>query len=219
MPTSDYHQISDVLHVVEQIKPARILDVGIGFGKWGLLCHEILDVYYERLQPATWTTHVEGIEIHEAYRNALWPIAYKHVHIGDARNILPRLPAYDLILCCDVIEHFEKSDGLRLIDLMLRHAPILIITSPAGHAPQGAKYGNVFETHLSSWTRSDFDQWPHRYKLIGFTFMAIIAADFDRIAHLDVRQPLEVLGVKNSLRELFRMIGRRLSGRIRRPAE
>ena len=210
MPTSDYHQISDVLHVIEQVRPARVLDVGVGFGKWGFLCREILDVYYERVQPETWTTVIDGIEIYEPYRNPTWALAYNQIHIGDARELLPTLGQYDLIIACDVIEHFEKADGNKLIDELLRHAPVLIMTTPAGYAPQGAAYGNEHETHLSTWSEADLARWPHRYKLIGFTFMAVIGASEDALKKVEIRQPLEVLGVKRGALELMRMIKRRL---------
>ena len=217
MPTSDYHQISDVLHVIDQVRPARVLDVGVGFGKWGFLCREILDVYYERLQPESWTTVVDGVEIHEPYRNPTWALAYNQIYIGDVRALLPALGQYDLILCCDVIEHFTKPDGIALIDGLLEHAPLLIITTPAGYAPQGAAYGNEHETHLSSWSRSDLTKWPHRYKLIGFTFMAVIGRAAASVERIDVRPPLEVLGVKNSAVELLRMVGRRITSRFAPP--
>jgi hypothetical protein len=217
VPTSDYHQISDVLHVIEQVRPPRLLDVGVGFGKWGFLCREILDVYYERVQPETWTTVVDGVEIFEPYRNPVWSLAYNQIYIGDVRQLLPGLGQYDLILCCDVIEHFTKDEGHALIDGLLEHAPVLIITTPAGYAPQGAAYGNEHETHRSSWTRGDFAGWPHHYKLIGFTFMVVVARDAAALREIDVREPLEVLGVKRGSAELLKMVGRRITSRFGRP--
>lgn len=210
MPTSDYHQISDVLHVVEQVRPASVLDVGVGFGKWGFLCREILDVYYERIQPDTWTTRIDGIEIFEPYRNAFWPIVYNQVYMGDARKLMPTLGRYDLILCCDVIEHFEKNEGASVVAEMLEHAPIVVITTPVGHAPQGAAYGNVHETHLSSWQRSDFQRYPHLYQLVGFTFMVVLARDPQMLQRIKLRHPLDVLGIKRGAVELLRQIRRRL---------
>jgi hypothetical protein len=217
MPTSDYHQISDVLHVIEQLRPARVLDVGVGFGKWGFLCREILDVYYERVQPGSWTTVIDGVEIFEPYRNPTWDLAYNQIHIGDVRAVLPALGQYDVAICADVIEHFTKPDGIALIDALLQHAPVLVLTTPAGYAPQGTAYGNEHETHLSSWSRADLSHWPHRYKLIGFTFMAVIGRAEAVLQRIDVRQPLEVLGIKKGAAELLRMVGRRITSRFARP--
>ncbi len=173
MPTSDYHQISDVLHVVEQLQPRTVLDIGVGFGKWGMLCRKLLEIYQGRVAKATWELQVDGIEINEPYRNPLWQLAYDHVYIGDALKILPTLPQYDLIVCCDVIEHFDKPDGHALIRHILAHCKTAIITSPRGYTPQADIYENEHERHRSGWLQKDLAGYASLYKDIGFTFMAV----------------------------------------------
>jgi hypothetical protein len=91
MPTSDYQQISDVLHVVEQLQPRSVLDIGVGFGKRGILCREILEIYQGRVASSTWEVQIDGIEINEPYRNQLWDVAYNHVYCGNALDVLPTL--------------------------------------------------------------------------------------------------------------------------------
>lgn len=205
MPTSDFHQISDVLHVVYQHQPKSVLDVGVGFGKWGLLCREVLEIYNERIPPESWTTRIEGIEIHEPYHNRLWDMAYNTVHVGNAVDVLPQLGRYDLILCCDVIEHFDKAAGLEFLRLMLRHAGLVIVTSPRGFAAQGARYGNAHETHLSGWTDPDFVEFPHLYKDIGFTFMTVLASTWQDLKGIELLHPLHVLGVKRGAAALLEL--------------
>lgn len=199
MPVSDYHQISDVLHVVQQVNPRTVLDIGVGFGKWGMLCREVLDVYNERLQPASWTVRIDGIEIHEPYRNPLWAAVYNHVYIGDVAAMLDSLEHYDLALCCDVIEHLDKDAGLALLRRLLQRASVVLLTSPRGFAPQGASYGNEHQRHLSGWTEADFAGIPHLYKDIGFTFMAVLSADGDRLQSIDINDPLRVLGARRAV--------------------
>jgi hypothetical protein len=210
MPTSDYHQISDVLHVVQQLKPRSILDIGVGFGKWGLLCREVLEIYEGRVQPSTWELQVDGIEINEPYRNPLWDLAYNHIHIGDAMDILPTLPTYDLIICCDVIEHFDKAVGHTLIGHILSHSKTAIVTSPRGFQPQGAIYDNEFETHRSGWREEDFQNYNHLYKNVGFTFMTVLSSDPARLEKVKLLHPLQVLGVKKGATELLRLAAQRL---------
>jgi hypothetical protein len=214
MPTSDFHQISDVLHVVEQCQPMRVLDIGVGLGKWGVLCREILEVYKNRVHRESWQTHIDGVEVHEAYRNDLWRFAYDQVHVGDVREVLPTLGHYDLALCCDVIEHFEKPVGRLLLRQMLDHATRVIVTSPRGHAPQGVKYDNIHETHLSGWDESDFDGLPHLYKDVGFTFLAVLASNQDALESVELLDPLKVLGVRRGTAELVRLIGHRARQRM-----
>lgn len=214
MPTSDYHQISDVMHVIEQVRPGSVLDVGVGFGKWGILCRELTEIYEERLLPASWVKRIDGIEIYEPYRNPLWELAYNNVYIGDARTVIDGLGRYDLIICCDVIEHFEKDEGRKLLGQMLDKAAYVIVTSPRGHAPQGAAYGNEHEAHRSEWGTRDLKNIPHLYKEVGFTFLAVLSRDSANLRHLKLSCPLEVLGAKRASRDLLKLFRRRLVQRI-----
>lgn len=214
MPGSDYHQISDVLHVVEQIDPLTVLEIGVGFGKWGVLCREVLEVYRGRLHRSDWKVRLEGIEIYEPYRNPLWTAAYDRVLIGDAGSVITTLGRYDLILCCDVIEHFTKEAARPLLDLMLDRSDFLILTSPRGYQPQGASLGNEFETHLSGWSAEDFDNVPHLYKDIGFTFLVVLSRDPAKIEKISLFDSLEVLGAKGALRNATKLAMRRGRRRV-----
>jgi hypothetical protein len=214
LPTSDFHQISDVLHVVEQIRPATVLDIGVGFGKWGMLCREVLEIYQGRVHKPSWELKVEGIEINEPYRNPLWDLAYDRVHIGNALNVLPQLPTYDMAICCDVIEHFDKEQGHQLLRSILEHGRTAIITSPRGFSPQGAIYDNEFERHRSGWREVDFAPYPHLYKDVGFTFMAVLSSDPARLKDIRLLHPLRVLGVKKGLRALLGLAAERLRARV-----
>jgi hypothetical protein len=214
MPTSDYHQISDVLDVVAQAKPNSVLDIGVGFGKWGILCREILEIYEERVNLSTWVTRIDGIEIHEPYRNPLWDLAYNEIFLGNAPDLLKVRDRYDMILCCDVIEHFHKNEGQRLIELMLDRADYVVITSPCGYAPQGAVYGNEHETHLSGWDKSDFSNIPHLYKKIGFTFVVVLSNEPSKLEKIKLSNALETLGVKKGFKELSKLLLRRLNFRV-----
>jgi hypothetical protein len=43
MPTSYYVQISTTIQIIQDINPKSVLDVGAGFGKYGVLCRKMLD--------------------------------------------------------------------------------------------------------------------------------------------------------------------------------
>ncbi|MGF9965198.1 hypothetical protein [Bacillus rhizoplanae] len=54
MPSSIYQAIPDILQHIIVEEPMSILDVGVGFGKYGLLLREALDVPYERYHKHEW---------------------------------------------------------------------------------------------------------------------------------------------------------------------
>ena len=61
MGTSNWQNISYCVGVLRRLKPASVLDVGTGFGRWGVLCREFLDVWEGREARSLWQTRIEGI--------------------------------------------------------------------------------------------------------------------------------------------------------------
>jgi len=45
MPTSNWQNISYNIDLIRKIKPQSILDVGVGFGRWGILLREFLELW------------------------------------------------------------------------------------------------------------------------------------------------------------------------------
>lgn len=65
----------------------------------------------------------------------------------------------DVAVALDLIEHFPKQDGFRLIDEMWRVARRrIIILTPNGFLPQEPKDGNPFQRHLSGWSAEEMRQ-------------------------------------------------------------
>ena len=68
MPTSDPTGILPVIHDVMELRPTRILDVGMGMGKWGLLFREYLEGWgHHRYSKVQWELTIDGIEIYQPY--------------------------------------------------------------------------------------------------------------------------------------------------------
>lgn len=208
MPASDYHHISDVLHIVEQHRPTTVLDVGVGFGKWGVLCREVLDIYQGRFYPHEWTAKIEGVEIFDGYRNPLWEFAYNRIFTGDAFEILESLGDYELVLACDILEHFEKEKGKIFLRKLLERGRVVILTSPRDFLPQEVFGGNEYERHQSLWSRGDFSQlgFPFLYKEISSTFMAVLSLSQDRLKPLELYHPLRAVKVEQAVPEFFQML-------------
>src|SRR3954447_22905428 len=137
MPTSDHHNINTVLSILRALHPHRVLDVGCGFGKYGVAIREYLDVWFERLDPESWLVQLVGIEACEEYRNPIHDFVYNRVHYGEAQKVVPQLGTFDAILIADVIEHLEKNEARELAKSCLEHSPVLIISTPVDFFAQG----------------------------------------------------------------------------------
>lgn len=44
MPSSNFGHLMDILSTISLIRPNSILEVGVGFGKYGFLTRELLDL-------------------------------------------------------------------------------------------------------------------------------------------------------------------------------
>ena len=90
MPGSNYHQLDAVVGVMVKLKPRRVFDVGVGFGKYGVLAREYLDLWEgeEKGKDAyrNFETIVDGIEVYKEYLTPLHDFVYNHVYAGDAAN-------------------------------------------------------------------------------------------------------------------------------------
>lgn len=154
MPSSRPDVISPVLKHIMKINPNSILDVGSGFGKWGFLLREYLEVWQGRLYPHEWQKQIDAIEIWTDYTDLPWyHSVYNNVFVGNVLDYVGLFSAYDLVLFLDVIEHLEKDQSQSL----LKEARHWVMTTPAYVNKQGAAFGNPYEAHKSFWKLADFE--------------------------------------------------------------
>jgi SAM-dependent methyltransferase len=193
------------MHIVEQAQPESILDVGVGFGKWGILCREMLEAKHGRLRPSEWRLRIDGIEIHAAYENPLWHLAYGHVFQGDVTTIIDDMDHYDLIIAGDVIEHLDKDAGMELLCKLVQRGTLVVVATPRGYMEQGELLGNEYEAHRSGWEAQDFVGFPHVCWDTGLTFVAAISSSEAYLRSLGLAPPLRRIGLRTATRELLRL--------------
>ena len=160
MPISDPFNIPWVVATIQRLQPARVLDVGPGMGVYGVLLRQYLDIAQERITRSSWRVRIDGIEVYESYRNPIWEYFYDRVEIADFRATVSQIESYDVILLCDVLEHFTKQEGLIILDQCLDKARFVVVTTPRFNFPQGEWGGNPNESHLSTWTVSNSATYP-----------------------------------------------------------
>jgi len=166
MPSSRPNTIPIVIHLLRQLQPRSILDVGVGFGKWGHLFREYTDINAAERDPRryrreNWEVRIDGIEGHADYLTELHRYLYNDIHVGDASALLPKLQAYDLIFMGDIIEHFDKPKGQELLRVAVEKAnKAVIVSTPKFETAQESLCANELERHRSLWSARDFWKLP-----------------------------------------------------------
>jgi len=164
MPSSIAGHIPFVISHVQRCDPKSILDVGIGWGKWGALCREYLDVWQRRIDRAEWQVAIHGIEIHRPYVHQGSIFQYDSIYVGDATAEVPRLRdmglRFDCVLAMDMIEHQKPGAAAKLLrDCILLARKRCIVAIPLGEAwlegnRKFAEQVSPYEAHRSAWTQA-----------------------------------------------------------------
>lgn len=145
MPSSNLVLAHAVVAMVAETHPQSVLDVGPGFGKYGVLIRE-----YVR------PTRLDAIEAEPRYvaRFPWLEAIYDTVMVGDVTTDLSAvdLDSYDVVLLADVLEHVNHDAGAALLDRISGRA---VICTPRDffQNPEASEY--PFECHRSVWTAQE----------------------------------------------------------------
>jgi hypothetical protein len=160
MPTSPYAHLYTIVEFLNNVRPASILDVGVGNGKIGFIARDLLDVMVGergKYKKEDWKIKIDGIEIFPEYIQDHQRAIYDHIYIGDAFDVIDTLGTYDMIVLGDVLEHFEKSQAHRFVDKCIAHSnKHMVVCTPLGAKwTQSEVYGKLYDKHLSSWSSEE----------------------------------------------------------------
>lgn len=167
MPVSSIDSIPAIINEVYRLQPKTVLELGVGFGKYGVLCREVLDAMHGRCRPDQWEAKIIGWEAHRSYFNPCW-YAYDQVIVSafDAdeeytcgEESLDRMRGHDLVLMIDSLEHLEPGRGTDFLNWLVARNKHVIVSVPVEPCPQGAVFGNEYETHRTHYNGSEFERF------------------------------------------------------------
>ncbi|MFN3561360.1 MAG: class I SAM-dependent methyltransferase [Chloroherpetonaceae bacterium] len=88
--------------------------------------------------------------------------------------------SFDVVLASDVVEHFEKEDGLKLIEKMEKIArKKVIVFTPNGFQPQGEFDNNIYQRHRSGWTVEEMESLG--FKVVGMMGFKPLRGEFGEV--------------------------------------
>lgn len=163
MPSSQHFQISKIMDIIIALKPFSVLDVGTGFGKYGVLCREYLELWDGR-EEYNFLKRIDGVEVFENYITPLHKFIYNNIYTENIIDLVEKLDySYDLVLLIDVLEHFTKEEGKWLLNTLLSKNKGILIGTPKNPSTQKDAFENVFETHKSLWEKKDLASFGKYY--------------------------------------------------------
>jgi hypothetical protein len=170
---------------VNEIKPKTVLDVGVGWGTFGVIVREKTDVVEGRWQKKDWEVVIRGIEVWQAYITMPHvEYIYDELHHGNIVEYCSEIERekehWDLIHAGDVIEHVVKEEGREVLRWMMDHCRNLILQIPLGdgwasHAPDPEIWKNPWEAHKAAWYLHEFSGWCDAVNL-PTSFGAVLCA-------------------------------------------
>ena len=100
-----------------------------------------------------------GVEIFQPY---LAEAKRRQIHSdylrADLRRLELREKSFDAVLLLEVIEHFSKSEALRLLSKAESWArQTIIVGTPQGFVQPGVCDANPFQVHQSGWTKHELE--------------------------------------------------------------
>jgi len=166
MPSSAPDHIPAVLKHVMKLQPKRVLDVGVGYGKWGFLLREYLESWNDRVHPEDWEITITGVEVWEPYTRLPWMREiYTNMVIQDVRvwiqgRVFHELQ-YDVAICGDVLEHMPKEDAIQVLNALLGLCGEVIVNVPIGKEWLNNQIvdGNPYEKHQCAWEHEELEHF------------------------------------------------------------
>jgi len=209
MAYSPFQDTVFILDFINNLNPRSILDVGSGFGRWGFLCRCHFAGGISLAVKPDQALRIDAVEAFGPNVSAVYAAVYNRTFTGDAREVVPRLGAYDVIICSHMIEHLEKAEGRALIETMRQQARMaLILGLPFNDPLREPIEGNEYEAHRSVWTAADFEGQSalvRSFRFLKRTDAGVVIYPRDDNARWHVktlRNPLRALAVRHCPRLL-----------------
>jgi hypothetical protein len=149
-------------------------------------CKTLLDVgcgAYSPIQNFSNQLHCVGVDgFSPSIESSKAKGIHNEYHQMDLLNIGEKFVenSFECVLASDVIEHFEKDDGWKLLEKMEKIASKrVIIYTPNGFLPQGEYDNNPWQVHKSGWEIKEMQD--RGYQVIGIHGHKIFRGEYAKL--------------------------------------
>ncbi len=180
MPTSHSNQLNEIVQIAELLKPRKILDIGIGNGKYGFLLREYIGSNHGISKEELIINGIEG------YPEYLTPIHHETYNEIFIQNLSTKLDIpegeYDLCILIDIIEHFDRETGIEIIKYFSKRSKFMLIATPWDIGDPSIQHDNPLENHIYQWKKKDFELFANPSFIFNRnSLIALIGNDGDKV--------------------------------------
>ncbi len=108
-------------------EPKRIIDIGAGYGKYGVLTRLYLESNCYKKNKCELT--IDAIEPYDQYLTNTKHY-YNDIFNFNAIDIQDTIVGYDMVFFFDVIEHIEKKKALSFLKHLIANNKYILISTP-----------------------------------------------------------------------------------------
>ena len=157
MDTYSHLNITDILEIIRKVNPIKILDVNVGFGRWGILCRELLerDNNGKVRRPDLWNIKIDGVEnIDTNYLHNYHDIFYDNIYRQNIHGFLKtHVSLYDLTIFSNILECTPKEIAIDMINNAMEISRFILIYVKLGNHSDNFTADNEV---MSIWDEQDF---------------------------------------------------------------
>ena len=156
--------ITDTLEIIRKVNPVKILDINVGFGRWGILCRELLerDSIGKIKRTDLWNLKIDGVEnIENNSLHNYHDIFYDNIYRQNICEFLKEHVAlYDITIFSDILESYPKEIAIRMIENAMEISRFILIYVRIGN------HGINLDENKSFWSEEDFIDYSVVKKII-----------------------------------------------------
>lgn len=164
MDTYSHLNITDILEIIRKVNPVKILDANVGFGRWGILCRELLerDNNGKIKRPDLWNLKIDGVEnIENNQLHNYHDIFYDNIYRQSLQGFLQNhISLYDITIFSEVLEKVPQSVGFEMIKNAMEISRFILIYVKLG------EHNDSQNSETTIWHESDFSNYIAVNKII-----------------------------------------------------
>jgi hypothetical protein len=159
-----WRQLPFCIEAMIQMAPRRVLDLGPGLGRWGMLIREFCESADSNGQREAWRTHLVGVALAPELIAEQHGALYNQMLVADGHELFANDERWDLVIFGDVMRQWPRESVEANLQQALDRADyVLVNTPPLADATAGVSNG--WERHARGQPQNSLTQCMVRYSM------------------------------------------------------